>query len=255
MGGSSQPDNRPGHEGEAAMTARVKVLIVVLALGACGHRSTTQPPPPIPGKGGQVSALVLDGAGFAIPGVSVLAVDSSTNERHQAFTDADGKFRLMASPSACIELTHAQLRTKRFCPYWVTPGTVIMEERETAFDEALPHDKSGQEFATMELTGEYTTGAEFSVFEPCKRHTSWWLDFSNDELASKVSAFRETSGECASQSRGQGVSCKVFLRVRGEVSRIDQFGHLNKYPRIIVVSDILEMSAAKDASCESLRNP
>ena len=96
----------------------------------------------------------------------------------------------------------------------------------------------GAEEGTFE--GLVAYGFEMSGFTPCDREEDWWVTGpASGELFERYTGVVEPGSEYA----------PAYARVRGEISRRGEYGHVGAYDREIEVLEVLEVRAADAAEC------
>jgi hypothetical protein len=93
-----------------------------------------------------------------------------------------------------------------------------------------------------EYRGLYESGFEVSWFHPCDAEPSdnlWWVTLTDAALHQRDSL--------ATRLRGQ--SGAVYVRWRGTTSTKMQAGHMGRGTRYMLISEVLEIRPASDASC------
>ena len=84
--------------------------------------------------------------------------------------------------------------------------------------------------APREIAGVYELGFERQTFRPCGSGETWWVG-------------------TAPASLQRGLGTRAYVRVKGTVGPRGAFGHLGKYPRQIVIREVI--SATRGAECPS----
>ncbi len=80
---------------------------------------------------------------------------------------------------------------------------------------------------TREFAGVYELGFERHTFRPCGSRETWWVGIAPAELQ-------------------RGLGTREFVRVRGTVGERGGYGHLARYPRQILITEVVSTS---ESSC------
>jgi hypothetical protein len=80
---------------------------------------------------------------------------------------------------------------------------------------------------TREFAGVYELGFERQTFRPCGSRETWWVGIAPAELQT-------------------GYGTREFVRVRGTVGKRGGYGHLARYPRQIIITEVVSTS---ESSC------
>lgn len=83
---------------------------------------------------------------------------------------------------------------------------------------------------TIEIAGVYELGFERQTFRACGAGETWWVG-------------------TAPASLQRGLGTRAYVRVKGTVGPRGAFGHLGKYPRQIVIREVV--SVTPGAECPS----
>jgi hypothetical protein len=95
---------------------------------------------------------------------------------------------------------------------------VLLAACTLAVTDALP--------APREIAGVYELGFERQTFRPCGSDETWWVS-------------------TAPASLHRGLGTRAFVRVRGTVGPRGAFGHLGKYPRQIVIREVISATGGE----------
>jgi hypothetical protein len=87
--------------------------------------------------------------------------------------------------------------------------------------------------------GHFIFGFETSSFEPCGQEEAWWVV--GESLTELTQAYSDISPESYNP---------VFVRLRGEISKSGQYGHLGAYTREFQVLEVLEVRQADPQDCQ-----
>jgi hypothetical protein len=74
-----------------------------------------------------------------------------------------------------------------------------------------------------EFEGVYELAFERHTFRPCGSRETWWVGIAPAELQ-------------------RGLGTRAFVRVRGTVGRRGGYGHLARYPRQIIITEVVSTS-------------
>jgi hypothetical protein len=80
-----------------------------------------------------------------------------------------------------------------------------------------------------EFEGVYELGFERHTFRPCGSRETWWVGIAPAELQ-------------------RGLGTRAFMRVRGTVGERGGYGHLARYPRQIIITEVVSTSGERCAA-------
>ena len=89
-------------------------------------------------------------------------------------------------------------------------------------------------------------GFETSAFQPCGDAEQWWLAGDADvmgELGQAFASVRETLG------------ARLYVEVRGVLSREGSYGHMGAYPREFHVTEVLTARPSREGDCVASSPP
>ena len=118
---------------------------------------------------------------------------------------------------------------------------------------ALAGCASGGPAATAEggmdgvYEGLFSEGFEVSMFEPCDANERWWLTGFDTSLRSFLERKEELRRDYieANEIVSAGYVAPLFyLRLKGGVSDVGEFGHMGAYQRQIVLREVVELRIA-----------
>jgi hypothetical protein len=113
------------------------------------------------------------------------------------------------------------------CLLLLTPGCAGRSDRD-----ALPVTAAEPAPIAERFAGYYEAGWEREVFRPCGVQEDWW-SWSTGKIIQE-------------DPRGWG---RVFVVLEGTVSPPGSYGHLGRYPRQIVITEVIEVRPAESAAC------
>ncbi len=88
--------------------------------------------------------------------------------------------------------------------------------------------------------GHVVLGFETSSFQPCGDAEQWWLSGDTDVMGELGKAFTDLGGTA---------EARLFVEVRGVLSREGSYGHLGAYPREFHVTEVVEARLGQPADC------
>ena len=88
--------------------------------------------------------------------------------------------------------------------------------------------------------GYVVVGFETSAFQPCGDAERWWLSGDTDVMGELQDAFA---------SMGETAGSRLFVDVRGVLSREGSYGHLAAYPREFHVTEVIEARPGREGGC------
>jgi hypothetical protein len=94
--------------------------------------------------------------------------------------------------------------------------------------------------------GYVVFGFETSAFQPCGDAEQWWLTGDTDvmgELDRALLAVDETTG------------ARLYVEVRGVLSREGNYGHLGAYPREFHVTEVVQARPEMEGDCPNPAAP
>jgi hypothetical protein len=91
----------------------------------------------------------------------------------------------------------------------------------------IPEAAIAREGGEREFAGVYELGFERQTFRPCGLRETWWVGIAPAEL-----------------QREYGT--RAFVRVRGTVGERGGYGHLARYPRQIIINEVV---STDESSC------
>jgi hypothetical protein len=115
-------------------------------------------------------------------------------------------------------------------------GAVGITARATRIEVVTPPD------SVREYRGVYETGFEKSWFRPCDTQASdelWWVTLTDAALHQ-----RDSLAKLLTTGTGP-----VYVRWRGTISARMMAGHMGRGTRYMLVSEVLEVRRAGEASC------
>ena len=86
-----------------------------------------------------------------------------------------------------------------------------------------PRPALARDTPEREFEGVYELGFERHTFRPCGSRETWWVGIAPAELQ-------------------RGLGTRAFVRVRGTVGRRGGYGHLARYPRQIIITEVVSTS-------------
>ncbi len=98
------------------------------------------------------------------------------------------------------------------------------------------------------VTGHYTTRFETSSFVPCEEDEQWWVE--GPALEAVDNFLRSTRSLPTRVEMDPLLDGKVFLRWRGDVSALGEFGHMGRYDRLFKAEELLEIHQPGESDCE-----
>ncbi|MGX5202168.1 hypothetical protein [Aliikangiella sp. IMCC44632] len=101
-----------------------------------------------------------------------------------------------------------------------------------------------QDDKIKEYSGVYVREFEYHGFGQCGGNESWWVSSASPadyDLKIKYMSIKDHDSRV------------VFMRLRGEVSELGNYGHLDMSKREIIVHEILETDAQIPEGCIDLR--
>jgi hypothetical protein len=96
-------------------------------------------------------------------------------------------------------------------------------------------------------SGHYDFGFEVAAFAPCGLDESWWVEVGTPGAFEPVSDF--ITRHIAQFHDGQFIRGSLFVRWRGTVGPRGSYGHRGGYPRVIRVSEVLEVRWPEPNDC------
>jgi hypothetical protein len=98
------------------------------------------------------------------------------------------------------------------------------------------------------VTGHYTTRFETSSFVPCDEDEQWWVE---GPALEAVDSFLRTSRSLPTRAETDPLlDGTVFLRWRGSLSALGQYGHMGSYDRQFKAEELLEIHQPDESDCE-----
>jgi hypothetical protein len=91
--------------------------------------------------------------------------------------------------------------------------------------------------------GYVVLGFETSAFQPCGDAEQWWLSGDTDVMGELENAFADLGGTAGA---------RLYVEVRGVLSREGSYGHLGAYPREFHVTEVVDARPAEDGDCSAV---
>lgn len=113
-------------------------------------------------------------------------------------------------------------------------GALLLLASCSAGEGAPAADLHTQVMERGSFAGVYEFGLEREAFRPCGGRRAWWVGGSPAGLR----------GELGQRS---------FVVVRGAVSPDGAYGHMGRYPRQIVITQVVSSSDAAEAGCPAAK--
>lgn len=98
------------------------------------------------------------------------------------------------------------------------------------------------------VTGHYTTSFETSSLVPCDGDEQWWVE---GPALEDVDNFLRTSRSLPTRVETDPLlDGTVFLKWRGDVSALGEYGHMGRYDRLFKAEILLEIRQPGESDCE-----
>ncbi len=93
--------------------------------------------------------------------------------------------------------------------------------------------------SSLSYVGTYSWGFEVSEFRPCAANEKWWVTGSaGEELVAKYRSLRNDT-----------MYQRIFVKLRGTVSKTGQYGHLGAYEKEFDVSEVIDARNLRPGEC------
>ena len=98
------------------------------------------------------------------------------------------------------------------------------------------------------VTGHYTTSFETSSFVPCDEDEQWWVE--GPALEGVDNFLRSTRSLPTRAETDPLLDGTVFVKWRGSLSALGQYGHMGRYDRLFKAEQLLEIHQHGESDCE-----
>ena len=102
---------------------------------------------------------------------------------------------------------------------------------------------------TVTTAGHYFTMFETSSFAPCNSKESGWLESKDRSIAEELT---KRYNKACNSTNDNGFCMGVFLKVTGQRSELESYGHMGSYQRKFVVEEIHQVQKKLDKEKECL---